>query len=79
MEKITKEELLKTMNMSAMSDEELEKIAGGEENMTYDECIQRVGSELGPSFNSCKGDIVCQEKCYGEYNKRVRAECAPLL
>ena len=81
MEKITKEELLKKMNMSAMSDEELENIAGGEDESTFSECLNKSLSILQSCRNSCGGVIgdACDAKCYSKHNTRVNTECRLLL
>ncbi|MDO5446116.1 MAG: hypothetical protein Q4F31_10920 [Eubacteriales bacterium] len=40
MEKITKEELLEELKLNGVSDEDLAKIAGGEDASIWEQCMQ---------------------------------------
>ncbi|MDO5445998.1 MAG: hypothetical protein Q4F31_10310 [Eubacteriales bacterium] len=74
MEKITKEELLEQLNLSGVSDEDLEKIAGGE----VDECTAKAMAKFTYCRNVCnrfknneKQFSFCNSKCYATFLEDV--------
>ena len=70
MEKITKEELLAKLGGKALSDDELENVAGGS---TFDECYDTLYNELLACINdpTVLNTQEHHEQCMQEYNMKL--------